>query len=83
MSAALAGFADVHAATASMASLVAGGRIDPSAAVPPVLLAFLANSASKALAAFGGGGPAFAWRALIALLPLQAGLWLPWWLLRS
>ena len=40
------------------------------------------DSTSKALAAFGGGGQAFGWRAVPPLLLLQAGLWLPWWLLR-
>lgn len=64
---ALAGFADAHAAAASVASLVASGKLSAHDAVAPILGAFTTNAVSKAVLAFGSGGVRFA-------LPIVGGL---------
>ena len=48
--------ADVHAAAASAAQLVAVGRIGVEAALPGIALAFAANSAMKLGMAYATGG---------------------------
>ena len=74
---ALAGFVDVHASMASLCALVESGRIEPAAGALPVLLGFTANSASKLVAAWTGGGAAFALRVLPGLAALVAAVWAP------
>jgi uncharacterized membrane protein (DUF4010 family) len=54
----LSGFADVHAAAASAAQLVATGQVKPAVALTSILAALTANSLGKCLfAAFRGGWP--------------------------
>jgi uncharacterized membrane protein (DUF4010 family) len=74
------GLADVHAAGASAAQLVAGQRIGVDVAVRGVALAFAANSAMKLGMALATGGRAYALR----VLPGVAGMALAfgaavWW----
>jgi uncharacterized membrane protein (DUF4010 family) len=64
---ALAGFADAHAASASVASLVASGKLSAHDAVAPILVAFTTNAVSKAVLALSSAGPRFA-------LPVVSGL---------
>lgn len=75
----VSGFADVHAAAASVAQLVAAGSVAPDAAGGPVLLALIANSLSKATVAWLRGGRGYALRLLPGLIALCAafalGLW--------
>lgn len=59
---AASGIADVHAAAASAAQLMAVGRIGAETAVPGIALAFAANSAMKLVMAFVTGGRAYALR---------------------
>lgn len=75
VTAALSGFADAHAATAGMAALVAGGKIDPSLGAVSVLLALTTNTASKAVAAFLTGGRSFATPVLFGLGAIVAAAW--------
>jgi uncharacterized membrane protein (DUF4010 family) len=81
LGAALAGFADVHAACASIFTLAGSGQ---SAAVVdvrlPMLLALSANSTSKLVASWFVGGAAYGWRVSAGLLAMLAGGWLPYWL---
>ncbi|GAB3096158.1 MgtC/SapB family protein [Lysobacter terrae] len=65
---AASGIADVHAATASAAQLVAVGRIGTEIAVPAIALAFAANSAMKVVMAALTGGRAYALRLLPGIL---------------
>jgi uncharacterized membrane protein (DUF4010 family) len=74
---ALAGFADVHAASASAVSLAAGGRLAAAGLQWAILLAFTANTAGKLIAAVAAGGAGFAGRVLPGLLLLLAGVWAP------
>lgn len=69
--AALAGFADTHAAAISVASL----QIDPKAAAMPVLAAFTTNSVSKAVFAWIGGGAGYALRVIPGLVIVAAAAW--------
>lgn len=78
LSTAISGFADVHAAAASAAVLVAAGKITPDSVVLPVLLALTTNSLSKSVMAFVTGGPAYAWRVIAGLVLILAAMWLPW-----
>jgi uncharacterized membrane protein (DUF4010 family) len=60
ISAALAGFADTHAAAIGVASLVATGQIEAGDAVVPILAAFTTNSVTKMVLAVATGGRRFA-----------------------
>ncbi len=66
----IAGFADVHAAAASVAQLVAGQHIAASAGALPVLVALIANSTSKFGMAWLRGGRMYALRILPGLLAI-------------
>jgi uncharacterized membrane protein (DUF4010 family) len=57
---AVAGFADAHAAAASVASLVAAGRLSAHDAVLPILAALSTNAVSKTVMAITSGGTRFA-----------------------
>lgn len=73
----LAGFADVHAASASVFGLTARGRLPAEQMLLAVLLAFSANTFSKFIAAWVAGGPRFALRVLPGLVVLLAAVWAP------
>lgn len=60
---AIAGFADVHAATLSAGQLVASEQLSASEATIPLLLAFATNTLTKLIVARNGGS-AFFWRVL-------------------
>lgn len=69
---AVSGLADVHAAVASAAQLVALGRIPPHAAIPGITLALAANSATKLVMAFVTGGRAYGLRLLPGIAAMVA-----------
>jgi len=72
---AVAGFADAHAAAASVASLVASGKLAAHDAVAPILAAVSTNAISKAVLAVSSGGARFA-APIVAGLALQvASAW--------
>jgi uncharacterized membrane protein (DUF4010 family) len=75
LSAALAGFADTHAAAASVGALVEDGKLAPSSAVVPVLLAMTTNTLTKASASAAAGGRSFARPVWIGLVVVLGGLW--------
>ncbi|MGC5887684.1 MgtC/SapB family protein [Ralstonia pseudosolanacearum] len=75
----LGAFADVHAATASIATQVAGKALAPSSAGMLVLLALTANTLSKVAVAISGGR-AFASRVAATLLTMLALSWAVFWL---
>jgi uncharacterized membrane protein (DUF4010 family) len=75
--AALAGAFDVHASAASTLSLAAGGKIAIAAVRLPVLAALSANTVSKLVAAFAGGGLAYGTEVGLGLLLTLAGAWIP------
>jgi uncharacterized membrane protein (DUF4010 family) len=77
---ALSGFADVHAAAASAAQLVAVERLTPQVAVRAIAFAFAANSTTKLVMAFATGGRAYGLRLLPAIVAMvgafSAAVWL-------
>jgi uncharacterized membrane protein (DUF4010 family) len=73
---AVAGFADAHAASASVASLVASGKLSAHDAVVPILVAFTTNAVSKAVLAFSSGRPRFALPVVSGLAVQTAAAWL-------
>jgi uncharacterized membrane protein (DUF4010 family) len=75
VAAALAGFADTHAAAISVAALVQGGKIDAATAAIPVLAAFTANTASKMAFAWFAGGGGYALRVIPGLLLVAGAAW--------
>jgi len=76
----LAGLADVHASTISVASLAAAGKLSPESAVIPILVAFTVNVVSKAVASIISGGKAFARPVIVGLMLQVSATWLGWWL---
>jgi uncharacterized membrane protein (DUF4010 family) len=79
LAAGVSGFADVHAAAASVAQLAAAGAIAPERADWPVFVALATNSASKLLMAWLRGGRGFVLRLLpgvmLIVLAFAAGVW--------
>lgn len=74
---ALAGFADVHAAAASVLSIAAATAVPRTGVLQAVLLAFTMNTVSKLAAAFGAGGSAYGLRVAAGLLLVVAAMWAP------
>ncbi len=72
----LMGLADAHAASVSMATLLAGGRMTVAAAAIGVVLTLTTNMAVKAPTAFVTGGRAYGRQVSIGVLLLVAGLWI-------
>lgn len=77
---AVAGLADVHASTISVASLAAAGNLSAVNAVIPILVAFSVNALSKVVAAVVSGGKAFAFQVIPGLVIQVTAMWLGWWL---
>jgi uncharacterized membrane protein (DUF4010 family) len=72
---ALAGFADAHATAASVASLVASGKLAAHDAVVPILGAVTTNAISKAILAVSSGGARFAVPIIGGLIVQIASAW--------
>jgi uncharacterized membrane protein (DUF4010 family) len=78
VAAALTGFADAHATTASAGSLVSSGTITTTQAALPVLLGLSTNTVSKIVVAFVSGGRCYAMQVVPGLLLTVAAAWLGW-----
>lgn len=80
VAAGLSGFADLHAAAASVAQMVAGGSLPADATGVPVFVALATNSCSKLLMAWLRGGRGFLLRVLpgvvLIVAAFAAGAWL-------
>lgn len=77
----VAGLADAHAATISVASLALGGKIAIADAVVPILVAFTVNAVSKVIAAVITGGREFARQVSLGIIIQVSSIWIAWWLL--
>ena len=80
LASALAGLADAHAAAASVAALVAAGKLPPEEALIPILVGVSSNALMKAAFALHAGGAAYAARIVPGLVALLAALWLGAWI---
>ncbi len=67
-----AGFADTHAAAASVAQVLNAGQIDTEVAAFAVLIGFTTNTLGKTVVAFGTGGRSFALHLLPGLVAMLA-----------
>ena len=74
--AAVMGLADAHAASVSMATLLAGERLTVTAAAIGVVLTLTANMAIKIPTAFIAGGRSYGRHVTVSVGLLLAGLWL-------
>ncbi|WP_036301957.1 MgtC/SapB family protein [Methylotenera sp. L2L1] len=77
---AVAGLADVHASTISVASLAASSKITAANAAVPILVAFSVNAISKVVTAAVTGGRLFFQQVTLGLVMQVSALWLGWWL---
>lgn len=73
--AALAATVDMQAAIGTLFSLAAGGRLDGSAIMLPLLIAMSTNIGCKMLIAFAAGGAAYGTRTAIGLFATVAAMW--------
>lgn len=76
----LAGLADVHSPTISVATLAAAGKLSQANTIIPIMVAFSINTASKAVAAVVSGGKEFSLKVIPGLIVQVASMWLGWWL---
>lgn len=76
----ISGFADTHAAAASVANLTHSGKIPLAAIVVPILGALSSNTLSKCFMAWVAGGKAFSLRVIPGLILVLMALWAAWWL---
>lgn len=74
--AALAGFADTHAAAISVASLANSGNFRAADAITPILAAMTCNGVTKLVMAFSAGAPTFAARVAPGIVLSLAAAWL-------
>ena len=73
--AAVAGFADAHAAAVSVASLVSGGKLVAGESTVPILAALTTNTISKVVMATVTGGRRFTMQITPGLLFVLAAAW--------
>jgi uncharacterized membrane protein (DUF4010 family) len=82
IAAALAGFADSHAAAASVASLVDAEKLEAKAAIVPVLAVLTTNAVTKAGVALASNRR-FALEVVPGLILMIAAAWLGAWWVRA
>ncbi len=80
LAAALTGLADAHATAASVASLVAAGKLPQAAAMWPLLVGLSTNTLMKAVVAVQSGGVVYAARIVPGLVLVIATIWAGVWL---
>lgn len=73
--AAVGGVLDAHAASMSVASLVAAGTIGPAQSIIPILMAMTANATMKIIMAATAGGMRFATRIGLGVALSMAAAW--------
>ena len=76
----IAGIADSHSPSISVATLAAAGTISSQDALIPILTALSINSISKAIMAFLNGSKQYAMYVILGLTLQICGLWAGWWL---
>lgn len=80
LAAGFAGFADVHAAAASVAQMLFAGQVSLEQAEWAVLIGLVCNTVSKTVVAFATGGRAYAWMLMPILIALLLSFTLTIWL---
>ena len=75
LAAVVGGLVDTHAASISVATLVASGKVAPQDAVLPILAALTSNTLSKIIMAATNGGWTFALRVVPGLVLVALAAW--------
>jgi uncharacterized membrane protein (DUF4010 family) len=75
LSACVTGLADPHATAASIASLVASGKVPMQGSLWPIIAGLTANTLMKAFVAFNAGGSVYAARIVPGLALMIAAIW--------
>lgn len=75
----VAGLADSHAPSITVATMAAAGKISAENAVIPILVALSLNTCSKALIAVWSGSKTFAAQVILGLIIQVVALWVGWW----
>jgi len=73
---AIAGFADTHSTSVSVASLVAANKLAAAEAILPILIAVSTNTVTKMAFAITSGTRTFALQVVPGLLLVVVGAWL-------
>ena len=76
---AVAGIADAHAPTISVASMAAAGKLSPEAATLPILIGFSVNAMSKAVMSIISGNPRYSRLVIPGLILQVSAIWAGWW----
>lgn len=76
--AAFAGFADAHAAAASVFNLAGTGQLSLQAMHTALLIVFSTNTVSKLIAAFPAGDSRYGFACSAGLVSVAVAAWLPW-----
>ena len=79
VTAALAGFVDTHSAAISVATLASAGKITPTGAAVPILIALSTNTITKAVLCLTTGSRGFALRVIPGLILVALAAWAGWW----
>lgn len=79
----IAGLADVHAPTIAVATLAATAKLAVDNTVMPILMAFTANSAAKAVMAVISGSKAYYQKVILGLVVQVSATWVGWWLISA
>lgn len=80
LGAAVSGLADAHATAASVASLLAGGKITDNQAVIPILIGLTTNTITKGFVAISAGGRSYAAKIIPGLIATLIAVWSGAWL---
>ncbi len=76
----IAGLADCHSPSISVATLVSTGKISANDAVMPILVAVSINTLSKSVVAFINGTKSYALKITLGLAIQVTSMWVGWWL---
>lgn len=76
----IAGLADCHSPSISVASMASTNKITAESAVIPILVAASINTISKSVMAFISGVKAYAIQVSLGLLIQVVALWTAWWI---
>jgi uncharacterized membrane protein (DUF4010 family) len=77
---AIAGLADCHSPSISVATMAAAGKISTDNTVVPILVAVSINTLSKSMMAIFSGSKTYASQVILGLFIQVTALWAGWWL---
>ncbi len=75
----VAGLADAHSPSISVATMVASDKISAINAIVPILVAVTVNAVSKSVMAIASGSKTFATKVILGLVIQVGAMWAGWW----